>query len=103
MRYRGNFLKQKRGATGLTVRELGEAVGVSYSLISKFENGTRKPSNIVLQRLRKELSLTYEDFKILRKEHYSCNTFNAEIEGGEVAQWKTIEIVSEFKSIYRII
>lgn len=102
MFYQGNFLRQKREALGLTVRKLGKAVKVSYSLINKFEIGSRRPSGIVLQRLRKELCLTYEEFKILRKENYSYNSFFTARKGGELIKWKIIEVIPEFKSIYRI-
>lgn len=48
----GKELKKYREYYQLTVRELAELTGVSYSFISKYENGKRDPSLTFLYRLQ---------------------------------------------------
>lgn len=40
----GSYLRQKREASGLTIKEVAERLGFSSSYVSQLENGTRVPS-----------------------------------------------------------
>ena len=48
-------LRKLRKARGMSMRELGEAVGVSESMIGMIETGRRKPSYELLLKLGEEL------------------------------------------------
>jgi transcriptional regulator with XRE-family HTH domain len=41
----GQFIKQKREASGLSQKKLGEAVGISDAEVCKIENGERQTPN----------------------------------------------------------
>ena len=50
-----------RKAKGLTMKELGEAVGVTESMIGMIETGSRKPSFELLLKLGEELECSVDD------------------------------------------
>ena len=45
------FLRELRKARGITMKELGDMLGVSESTISLYENGKREPSYELLLKL----------------------------------------------------
>lgn len=45
------MLRTERKAKGLTMKELGEMIGVSESAISQYETGKREPDNTTLVKL----------------------------------------------------
>lgn len=59
----GSYLKQKREASQLTMKEVAERLGFSSSYISQIENGTRVPSPKRLAVLAKAYDVTEEDLK----------------------------------------
>ena len=90
----GKKLKSYRERYNLTVRELGELAGVSYSLISKFENGKRNPSLVFLYRLQSRLlNLSPSEFEYLLelKRKKPAVTFHVLGESGENYEWNIIE------------
>lgn len=46
-----DWLTRRRAALGLTQRELGDKVGLAWSMISKYEAGQSKPRQAALKRL----------------------------------------------------
>ena len=54
----GDRLKERREAKGYTIRQLGDMVGVSDTLITFFEKNLRAPSATVLIRLADILECT---------------------------------------------
>ena len=54
-------LEALREAAGLTQAQLGEAVGVSQSMIAHMERGFKKPSAEVLARMSQRLGVFMED------------------------------------------
>ena len=54
-------LRRIRKARGLTMKELGKAVGVSESMIGMVETGSRKPSYELLLKLSEELGCYVDD------------------------------------------
>lgn len=65
----GKFLKEKREASGLSLKKLSHITGISDSEISKIENGTRKTPNWeYLCKLAK--ALKFHPFEILLKAQY---------------------------------
>lgn len=56
----GRAIAERRMALGLSVRELGAKVGVSYTTLSLIENGRMNPSIGTLTKITDELGLTIE-------------------------------------------
>ena len=47
----GRIIKEARKEKGLTQKELGEKLGVSYQMIAQYESGRRKPKIETLKRI----------------------------------------------------
>ena len=58
----GKRLREFRERKGLSLRELGERIGVAYSYISVIENGKRTPNIEVLSKAAKVLDVDLADF-----------------------------------------
>lgn len=56
----GDYLKEQRVASRLSLRQLAEQAGVSNPYLSQIERGLRKPSAEVLQQLAKALRVSAE-------------------------------------------
>lgn len=54
------ILKNARKLKGLKTREVAQELGIDQALISKFENGTRKPSKLQIAKLASFLNIDYE-------------------------------------------
>lgn len=59
----GHFLKEKRSAAGLTLRELAEKIGVTAPFLSDIELGRRYPSDGTLADLAKTLRVPINELK----------------------------------------
>ena len=60
----GDYLKEQRVQSKLTLRQLSEAAGVSNPYLSQIERGLRKPSADVLQQSAKALRISAEQLYI---------------------------------------
>lgn len=56
----GEFIRQQRESTEMSVRRLAELAGVSNPYLSQIERGLRKPSADILQQLAKALKISAE-------------------------------------------
>src|ERR1700742_187395 len=56
----GEYLKEQRVASRLSLRQLAEQAGVSNPYLSQIERGLRKPSADVLQQIAKALRVSAE-------------------------------------------
>jgi transcriptional regulator with XRE-family HTH domain len=56
----GDFLRERRVAAELSLRQLAEQTGVSNPYLSQIERGLRRPSAEVLQQLAKGLRISAE-------------------------------------------
>ena len=56
----GDYLKEQRVASRLSLRQLAEQAGVSNPYLSQIERGLRKPSAEVLQQIAKALRISAE-------------------------------------------
>jgi transcriptional regulator with XRE-family HTH domain len=56
----GDYLREQRTQSRLSLRQLAEQVGVSNPYLSQIERGLRKPSAEVLQQLAKGLRISAE-------------------------------------------
>lgn len=62
----GNELKKLRENNGLTVRKIANLMGVDYSLINRFEKGSRRPTNLQLEKYKSALKLSPDQYNNLR-------------------------------------
>lgn len=58
------LLKNAREQKGLKTREVAQLIGIDQALISKFENGTRKPTKDQIAKLSQLLEIDYETLMI---------------------------------------
>ena len=59
----GSFLKAMRYSKALTMRDFAAILGISATYISDLENGIRKPTLNLLNRISSSLALTEEENK----------------------------------------
>lgn len=62
MQTTGEFLRLRRKAVGLTLRDVATRSGLSNSYISQLERGNKKPTVEVLARLLKALGASWPEF-----------------------------------------
>src|SRR5215203_2268182 len=60
----GDYLREQRTASRLTLRQLAEQVGVSNPYLSQIERGLRRPSAEVLQQLSKALRVSADQLYV---------------------------------------
>ena len=60
----GDYLKEQRLASRLSLRQLADQVGVSNPYLSQIERGLRKPSAEVLQQLARALRISAEQLYV---------------------------------------
>jgi transcriptional regulator with XRE-family HTH domain len=60
----GDYLREQRTASRLSLRQLAEQVGVSNPYLSQIERGLRRPSAEVLQQLSKALRISADQLYI---------------------------------------
>ena len=60
----GDFLREQRLASRLSLRQLAEQVGVSNPYLSQIERGLRKPSAEILQQIAKALRISAEQLNV---------------------------------------
>ena len=60
----GDYLREQRTQSRLSLRQLAEQVGVSNPYLSQIERGLRRPSAEVLQQLAKALRISAEQLYI---------------------------------------
>ena len=64
----GLKIKSLREAAGLTGTQLGEAIGVSQSMITHYEMGRKLPSMVTLCRLADKFGVTLDELRLKEKE-----------------------------------
>lgn len=60
VRHIGDYIREQRGASGISLRQLAKTAGVSNPYLSQIERGLRKPSADILQQLAKALRISAE-------------------------------------------
>jgi transcriptional regulator with XRE-family HTH domain len=60
----GDYLREQRTASRLSLRQLAEQVGVSNPYLSQIERGLRRPSAEVLQQIARALRISAEQLYI---------------------------------------
>jgi transcriptional regulator with XRE-family HTH domain len=56
----GKFIREQRGAVGMSLRNLAKAAGVSNPYLSQIERGLRRPSAEILNGIAKALRISAE-------------------------------------------
>ena len=108
----GEKIKQLRTRKGLTMKELGENLGVSHAHISKLESGNNSPSVDLLEKLSEFFNIDVSYFfarkdedEILFEHDLSLESlkdkYNLEIDGKPATDEEIEEMVKHIK-IYRI-
>ncbi len=57
----GEYIRQRRGVTKMSLRDLADATGMTRGWLSYIENGQRTPTPETLQRIAEALGVDYED------------------------------------------
>lgn len=60
VRHLGDYIREQRGASGISLRQLAKLAGVSNPYLSQIERGLRKPSAEILQQIAKALRISAE-------------------------------------------
>ena len=60
VRHLGDFIREQRVSSKISVRELAKSAGVSNPYLSQIERGLRKPSAQILQQIAKGLRISAE-------------------------------------------
>ncbi len=60
----GEFIREQRRMTHLSLRKLAELAGVSNPYLSQIERGLRKPSAEILQQIARGLSISAESLYV---------------------------------------
>ncbi len=60
VRHIGDYIREQRGVSGVSLRQLAKSAGVSNPYLSQIERGLRKPSAEILQQLAKALRISAE-------------------------------------------
>ena len=60
VRHLGNYIREQRGASDISLRQLAKLAGVSNPYLSQIERGLRKPSAEILQQIAKGLRISAE-------------------------------------------
>src|ERR671917_398869 len=60
----GDYLREQRQASRLSLRQLAEQAGVSNPYLSQIERGLRKPSAEILQQIAKALRISAEQLYV---------------------------------------
>src|ERR671917_95832 len=60
----GDYLREQRQASRLSLRQLAEQAGVSNPYLSQIERGLRKPSAEVLQQIAKAMRISAESLYV---------------------------------------
>ncbi|WP_416148145.1 helix-turn-helix domain-containing protein [Salipaludibacillus sp. HK11] len=62
----GRRIRAFRKLKGYTQEDLAKMLGVSVSVLGEIERGTRKPEESLLQRVTKELNVTYDELTSIK-------------------------------------
>jgi transcriptional regulator with XRE-family HTH domain len=60
IRHLGDFIRDQRAGSGISLRQLAKTAGVSNPYLSQIERGLRKPSAEILQQIAKALRISAE-------------------------------------------
>lgn len=60
VRHLGEFIREQRGASDISLRQLAKLAGVSNPYLSQIERGLRKPSAEILQQIARALRISAE-------------------------------------------
>jgi Fic family protein/DNA-binding XRE family transcriptional regulator len=91
-----NLLKSARETKGLKTREVAQELGIDQALISKFENGSRKPTKEQVARLANFLGIDYETLMVA----WLKERILYEIGNDDFAV-KAMNMVQEERAVYR--
>lgn len=89
------LLKNAREQKGFKTREVAQELGIDQALISKFENGTRKPTRDQISKLSSLLDIDYETLMVAWLKEKILNEI-----GNDDFAMKAMNLVREESSVY---
>ncbi len=87
-------IRDLRKEQKITMKSLGEAIGVAESTISLYENGKRQPDNDTLQKLADYFNTT-TDYLLGRTDEPSVKSLDEQLEGIDFALYGETKELSE--------
>lgn len=100
----GQRIKAARKKAGLTQKELGNRLGISYQTLAQWENDLRNPKYETLQRIAAALNisadvlygLTDEELLEIEQEAEACESYNSNGRGKDFyREWAISELIEE--------
>ena len=92
----GQIIKDKRVAKGLLLRQVAAHIDVDPSILSKIENGIRKPSRENILKLAEILQVKREDLMV----EFLCEKIALELAGEDFAD-KALKIAGQRLKVLR--
>jgi len=90
-----DLLKNAREQLGLTTRQVSETLKIDQALISKFENGQRRPTEKQLSQLSELLKIDFENLTVLWLKEKILELVSGNEFGQKALQSALSEIVPE--------
>lgn len=87
-------IRELRKERKMTMKQLGEIIGVAESTISLYETGKRQPDNDILQRLA-DFFDTSTDYLLGRTDEKSENSLDKQLEGVDFALWGEVHDLTD--------
>lgn len=87
-------IRELRKKQKLTMKRLGEAIGVAESTISLYENGKRQPDNETLQKIAKFFNTT-TDYLLGCTDTPNPNDLDKQLEGIDFALWGEVQDLTD--------
>lgn len=87
-------IRELRKEKNITMKQLGEVIGVAESTISLYENGKRQPDNDTLQKLA-DYFCTTTDYLLGRTDEPTANSLDKQLEGVDFALWGEVHDLTD--------
>ena len=87
-------IRELRKEKNITMKQLGEVIGVAESTISLYENGKRQPDNDTLQKLA-DYFCTTTDYLLGRTDEPATNSLDKQLEGVDFALWGEVHDLTD--------
>lgn len=87
-------IRELRKEKNITMKQLGEVIGVAESTISLYENGKRQPDNDTLQKLA-DYFCTTTDYLLGRTDEPTTNSLDKQLEGVDFALWGEVHDLTD--------
>ena len=104
VRHLGEFIREQRRSSQISVRELAKTAGMSNPYLSQIERGLRKPSAEILQQLAKALRISAEVLYIqagMLEQREAAGVVTAALQGDEGLTERQKQVLLEIYDSFR--